>query len=870
MARKPYIPLNQKPECEVVPEKKQCDLRDRNVRAMVSADHGNSIQQRPDGLYAPAIVYRENTVVESDGNGISVQESQSEEGFRKFDVGVRISLANGNILQVNEDGLFVSVETEETNPILLTQGTLSYTPLVPGEGTISYEGDRNVIRVLNGLTRIVLPLAEEFERMEELYLVQDGQRTSPMHLVWPEGVTVDNVAGPGSRTFGAGSSVHLLRHMGQEWLVLSGGGVDEAPFDGRPYTRKDGIWVQQHSQVLPALVLGEPDDPMPLDVSRSQFNQIVLINDNFTQLDLKRQYLGNYQDDFEATFVKNGAFLLYVPMGVRVNGFNGPLGFNIEAKPKGCVLKKLSDDNWLLLGSVQQDGSVEPLPPITTLEFPGSGTFNAVVRLMDGTRLYDMTGNTNMMSSVHALKNLIISAIVIDEMNPYLDMKDLVYQDSFKTGLTQVSSLVQGDTVSYRDLLSLLLMQSSEDIAVMISTLLGEGDHAVFTQKMNVFIAELETPLVSSFYGAATVIADPVGVSNTYKVADWLQHIEENYEVIRELLRQETRDFTVFGPNSRTETAVNNNQYLVWNRVDYGKTNDLPTSGAYPFWGITAKAEYPVGIPVYISMQQFSTEVERHYGFTSALMSIEDDFPFLTDGEMDFDLNFSNVTLLLGNSINLVDRSNIQNQVFRSSTGFTQENRDNKGWIRSYALNGETGYITVYDNPSLRLRDEDFTMEMFFRGNGDKTNHILIAKDGPDLNQKSFKLQVSGTNLVLQYTLDGDAAFRTWTVPLVHKAVIFNGARRHLCLQRAGDELRLFINGRVLGTLVLPTEAMFQDCSMPLNIGCDGDPTWNPTPTAGMFGRLKVDNFRLTKGLARYAVTGFQVRTTPFKTGSGA
>lgn len=872
MARKPYVPLNQKPECEVVPEKKQCDPRDRNVRAMISADHGNSIQQRPDGLFAPAIIYRENTVVEADGNGISVQEGQTEDGFRKFDVGVRISLANGNILQVNEDGLFVSVETEETNPILLTQGTLSYSPLVPGEGTISYEGDRNVIRVLNGLTNIILPMAEDFDRMEEIYLVQDDQRTMPLHLIWPEGVTVDNVTGPGSRTFGPGSSIHLLRHQGQEWLVLAGGGVDEAPFDNQPYTRRNGVWIQQHSHVLPAMSLGAPTDPMPLDVNTSQFNRIVEIHDQFECLDLKRQHVMPYQADYEATFVKASSFLVNVPMGVTVNGHAGPVAFRVEAKPRGCVLKKIRTDEWLLLGSVQQDGSIEPLPPITTMEFPGSGSFRGVARLMDGTILYDMTGNTTMISSVHSLKNLIIAAIVIDEQNPYLDMKDRVYLSSYRTGLTDnLSNLQDGDMVSYRDLLTLLLHGSYEDVAVMISSLLGSGDHAVFTEKMNSYVATMETPLVSSFFGAAVSIADPVGVSNTYKLADWTQHIEENYEVIRNLLRSAERTFNVFGVNAREETSVNQNPYLQWQRVDYGKVNDL-VNGSFPFWGLVQKLEMPSDIPVYVSMHQFGSELERHLGFTSALMALEDDFPFLTGDWTDFDLDFSNVTLLLGNAVTLIDRSNIANQVFNSPIGLTTEIRDNKGWIRSYVLNGTTGYITVYDNPSLRLADANFTLEMFFRGNGLQTNMTFFAKDGTDLEDRSFMLRLADQTFQFTYTLVGDTTPRVWNIPLGVgiKNLILNGARRHLCLQRLDDTLAMFINGRLMGTLELPENAEFQPCGMPLNIGCNGDPTWLPMPTNGWYGRFKLDNFRLTKGIARYNMVGFPVRTTPFKNGSGS
>ena len=142
------------------------------VKAMVSRDRGNAIQQRPDGLFAPAVIYRENTSVVPANDGISVVESQTTEGFRKFDVGTRISLEDGNLVELRDDGLFVSVPEELTeDPILLTQGGLVYTPLIPGQGVITYTGDRNIIRIQNGLNNIVLTLGETFDRIEEVYLV---------------------------------------------------------------------------------------------------------------------------------------------------------------------------------------------------------------------------------------------------------------------------------------------------------------------------------------------------------------------------------------------------------------------------------------------------------------------------------------------------------------------------------------------------------------------------------------------------------------------------------------------------------------------------------------------------------------------------
>ena len=237
------------------------------------------------------------------------------------------------------------------------------------------------------------------------------------------------------------------------------------------------------------------------------------------------------------------------------------------------------------------------------------------------------------------------------------------------------------------------------------------------------------------------------------------------------------------------------------------------------------------------------------------------------------DTMFSSVSLLLGNSVSLIDRSNIANQVFNSPTGFTAEVRDTKGWIRSYLLDGASGYITIYDNNSLRLGNSNFTIELIIRGAGIKTNMIVFAKDGFDLSDQSYMLRIVDQNFVFTYTLVGDTEPREWVIPLgsALKNVLFSGARRHITLQRSGRNLGLFINGRLLGSLhELPEDAVFQDCGMPLNIGCNGDPTWNPAPTSGWNGQFRLDNMRMTKGFTRYPMTGFPIRTTPFKNGSGS
>jgi hypothetical protein len=483
-----------------------------------------------------------------------------------------------------------------------------------------------------------------------------------------------------------------------------------------------------------------------------------------------------------------------------------------------------------------------------------------------------MTANSNMHSSVNGLKNIVIAAIILDEKTAVLDMKDQVYLASYGTGITDnLSDLMDGDMISYRDMISLLLHNNFEDIAVMASLLLGAGVHANFTVKMNEWAAQIENPLISSFFGAALVIADPPAITNVIKLNDWLQHIETYYEPIRTMLRSESRVFTIFGANNRTYTTTNTDEYLNWLRVDYGMINDLGNP-VYPFWGAIQKLEMPIDIPVYFSVLGCVSELERHWAVSSFMMSIEDDFPWMTNGVTDFDLDFSDVSVLIGNSVTLLDRSNVANMVSASPTGYTHTDRATKGWIKSYDLNGVAGYVTIYDNASIRMGAEEFTIEMFFRGAGAQTNHTFFAKDGINIDKRSYMLRLEGLNFKLYYTLVGDLVAREWTAPISAdlKAVLMNGARRHICLQRTDDKIQLFINGRQFGAdLDLPTNAILQDCSMPLNIGCNGDPIWIPAPTAGMYGKFKLDNFRVTKKVARYPLTGFAMRSTPFKNGSG-
>lgn len=878
MARKPYVPLTENKPCDIATEA-ECKPTDRFVRAMVSKLPDNSISQEPDGLYVPAIIYRENTSVIAADESIIIAEEETDEGFRRFTVGTRISDLDGNVIEVKEDGLFVEIPAgNQTYQDNLVEGSLSYSPSIPGQGIINFpDADRVFVRVVNSLIRLVLPEQPSRSRPQELYLVQDGTRNSPMKLVWEAGVIIDNVAGPAERDFAPGVAITLARMSDQNWLLLRSGGVPyDAPLDNQPYARKNGTWVQMHKEVLPALVTGRPTDIIPLEVSNSQFNRIVVVDSRYSQVNLKRQHLGLYPDHFEATYIMGRSFQMAVPMGVTVNGIPGPISWNVDSEPRGVVIKKLSVDNWLFLGSVIQDG-VSVLPEITVLAFPEGGTFKGCVRMLDGTMLYDMGANATPTSNVRAIKNLIIAGVICNLKNPTLTYKSLVYSTAYAAGIVGTASgLLNGDIISYQDMLTLLLVGGYEDIAYMASSILGQelrtidglgaNNHARFTIELNAMVASIENPKTSVIFSAAEHLASPTATATVYQINNWLQFFEENYTPVATELRKTTSSVSVFGDNARTIIITAANPMAVWASSDFGKTTkyngETPTT-----FGIVEKLEMPADIPVFLTVLDAETDMKRHMAYSSAMLHLEDDFPFLSGSYTKIDNYFSNVVLLLGNTDSLIDRSNVENFVSVFPVDVVKQNRIGKGFRHAWALGGYGGSVSVVDDPSLRMNNQNFTFEIVFRGRGPKTAFTLFAKYSATDNKRSYWCRINGASLEFIYSTDG-VTQTVVSVPLPVQSEFLSGARRNITIQRRGTDLEFFINGKWVQTHTIGTASLF-DNDLPLNIGADGDPTSLPEPVAGQSGLFILDNFRITKSLVRYPVTGFGCETTPFKNDAG-
>ncbi len=144
MALNPYVPKDSTPidTCDL---ENPCSPDDRFVRAMVSNETGNTIQQLPDGIYVPEPDFTETMVTERDAS-VRVEEVDSLDGYRSFAVGTRISTESGNMLELREDGLFVMVDIPDAAvPILLYQGSLVYNPLTtPGTGSTQLDGPTGV------------------------------------------------------------------------------------------------------------------------------------------------------------------------------------------------------------------------------------------------------------------------------------------------------------------------------------------------------------------------------------------------------------------------------------------------------------------------------------------------------------------------------------------------------------------------------------------------------------------------------------------------------------------------------------------------------------------------------------------------------
>ncbi|QFS86635.1 MULTISPECIES: LamG-like jellyroll fold domain-containing protein [unclassified Marinobacter] len=150
------------------------------------------------------------------------------------------------------------------------------------------------------------------------------------------------------------------------------------------------------------------------------------------------------------------------------------------------------------------------------------------------------------------------------------------------------------------------------------------------------------------------------------------------------------------------------------------------------------------------------------------------------------------------------------------------------------------------DHPSLRMEDQDFTIEGFFQPASPGALSIVYMKG---LNTSDGMLLSFSTSQIFMRNVDNET-------DLIKTVSLDSNTFYHVAFQRVGNLRQIWLDGQK----VAEDSVIFNHSSIePMTIG-----GYHPGVASGAYlfdGRI--DEFRITKGVARY-VSNFNVPTAPF------
>jgi len=211
-----------------------------------------------------------------------------------------------------------------------------------------------------------------------------------------------------------------------------------------------------------------------------------------------------------------------------------------------------------------------------------------------------------------------------------------------------------------------------------------------------------------------------------------------------------------------------------------------------------------------------------------------------------YDPYYDNVSLLLrgdgaDGSTSFVDSSATPKAVTAGGDARVSTTQSKFGGSSMY-FDGVRDYITVPPSPSLSMGASDFTIEMWIYKLGDNANASRLWNPDGDL-YGDISLAIDAAGSLVSY---GSSTGTSWNVWAFGTGIaIPNGVWKHLALVRSGGTVTLYVDG--VGTVMTTSlgSAPLYDWGGSHIIG--GQSTGADRPFNGY-----IDDFRVTKGLARY------------------
>lgn len=496
---------------------------------------------------------------------------------------------------------------------------------------------------------------------------------------------------------------------------------------------------------------------------------------------------------------------------------------------------------------------------IPVIGYTGGQTRYAFVRdITLGRDLYALNEDTVYQYTASVTK-LMTALLLWEYKGSVIDSESVTFTTADVTLPGGISSggFQAGDVTTWRGVLQGILIQSAGDacqcaariIGTLIHDTAGSGTTGMtrFVERMNA--RALELGMNNTNYYDCYGYSGPGYNSSTARDNNIVGRTALSIGTIGAIANTASYSLAVTGTNPRNISLTNVNYFVNGPTKNPsgikdagskgGKVGEWNGSGTH--LNLTQLWQAPNGNVIAIT----TFNSESYYAMTldqqGIIYQLLADWPYL-DVAATSDPDFGSNKLLLGFDNNLTDESSAGHTATANAGSYADPFIHT---TKAYDLN-KGSYVTVVDDPDFEFLT-DATIEVWYSGRktgwGDelvffgKADHLVVRREWIVTyypGDRNFRIWSSsdGTNWTSAVVLNLTAE---------EESVFFNGAPRHFALTKTGSTWAFYINGERCTTTLSMTPP---DTTAPVSLGYQSLDTTAPG---------KYDEFRITKGVARYS-----------------
>lgn len=224
------------------------------------------------------------------------------------------------------------------------------------------------------------------------------------------------------------------------------------------------------------------------------------------------------------------------------------------------------------------------------------------------------------------------------------------------------------------------------------------------------------------------------------------------------------------------------------------------------------------------------------------------------------DAHFDNVSLLLhcngsDGSTAFTDSSSNAHSITASGDAQIDTAQSKFGGASSL-FDGTGDWLTCPSHSSLNLQTGDFTIECWIRPSALSSYHTITSHLHSD-GYSPWVLYLDAWNKSPKLVFSFSTTSSNWRIETAEGA-LSTGTWYHVAATRSGNDFRLFLDGDLIGTQT--RSITLRSTAAPVRIGVN-----NPVDFPNLFAGW-IDDFRITKGVARYTAA-FDAPTAEFGDG---